>query len=86
MLPVTRQAFRQTLRSYFAEQLPGWSDEVADTDPLDSYGLDSTGIAILILYLEETFEIQVLDEDLTARNLGSVQGILDFLDRKKSPV
>lgn len=82
MYTSSAQETRQSLRSYFADNLPGWSDDVADSDPLENSGLDSTGIVMLVLYLEETFDIQVLDEDLTERNFGTIQGLLALLEQK----
>lgn len=81
---VSLQEARQSLRTHFAEQLPGWSDDALDTDPLEDYGLDSTGIAVLVLELEERFGIEIQDEELTEKNLGTIQGILNFLERKKA--
>lgn len=82
LLALSKQEIRHTLRDFFVEQLPAWTDDAADSDPLERYGLDSTGIAVLILFLEETFELQIPDEDLTAKNLGSIQAIMNFLERK----
>jgi acyl carrier protein len=82
MMVMTREEQRQQVRGFFAEQLPLWSDDTSDTDPLDRSGLDSTGFVMLVLFLEETFNIQILDEDLTAKNLGTVESILSFVNRK----
>ncbi len=82
MVQLSQTETCQNLRAYFAEQLPGWTDQASDDDLLEAFGLDSTGIALLLLYLEETFDIQILDQDLTAKNLGSIQRILAFLERK----
>lgn len=82
MYTTSAQEIRQALRAYFAENLPGWSEDTADSDPLENNGLDSTGIVMLVLYLEETYGIQILDEDLTEKNLGTIDGLLAFLGRK----
>lgn len=84
MSTASLQEARQSLRAYFAEQLPGWSDDALDTESLEDYGMDSTGIATLVLELEERYDIEIRDDELTEKNLGTIQGILSFLDRKKA--
>jgi acyl carrier protein len=82
MTVASLQNNRQNLRAFLAEQLPRWSDEATDTESLEPYGLDSTGIAVLVMYLEETFNLQILDEELTEKNLGTIESVLGFLERK----
>ncbi len=84
MSSITTTEIYADLHAYFSQQLPGWSDSVADTDPLDRYGLDSTEMANLILYLEETFLIEVSDSDLTFENLGTIKGLVTFVNRKSA--
>lgn len=44
--------------------------------------VDSTGVLELILFLDETFGVDVADAEATPRNLDSVARILDYLDSK----
>lgn len=44
--------------------------------------VDSTGVLELILFLDETFGVDVADTEATPRNLDSVRRILDYLDSK----
>ncbi len=46
--------------------------------------IDSTGMLEVILYLEETFGIQVADEEMIPANLDSVRRIAEYVHRKLS--
>jgi len=44
--------------------------------------LDSTGILEIIMYLEDTFAMNVADEEMVPENLDSVTNIVAFVKRK----
>jgi acyl carrier protein len=45
---------------------------------------DSMGLITLITFLEETYNIRILDSDLIEENFESVNAISGFLERKKA--
>jgi acyl carrier protein len=45
--------------------------------------VDSTGILELIMHVETTYNIKVLDEEMIPANLDSVQAIAAFIERKR---
>ena len=53
-----------------------------DTSFLEEGIIDSTGVLELVTFLEETFEIQVDDEELIPENLDSINNVTAYLDRK----
>jgi acyl carrier protein len=53
-----------------------------DTSFLDEGIIDSTGVLELVTFLEETFEIQVDDQELVPENLDSIDNVAAFLERK----
>jgi acyl carrier protein len=53
-----------------------------DTSFLENGIVDSTGILEIITYLEETFGINVNDDELLPENLDSVNNIVKFIDYK----
>ena len=53
-----------------------------DTSFLEEGIIDSTGVLELVTFLEETFSIQVEDEELIPENLDSIDNVSSFLDRK----
>lgn len=60
-------------------------DELGDKDSLLDKGIvDSTGVLELVGFLEETFEIQIDDEELIPDNLDSVDKITAYINKKQN--
>jgi acyl carrier protein len=56
-----------------------------DTDSLLDKGIiDSTGVLELVSHLEETYSIQVEDEELIPDNLDSIVAVTNYIQRKQS--
>jgi len=53
-----------------------------DTSFLGEGIIDSTGVLELVFYLEETFGIKVMDDELIPENMDSIRNIAEYLDRK----
>ena len=53
-----------------------------DTSFLESGVIDSTGILELVTFLEETYSIQIQDDELVPENLDSVTNVAKFLAGK----
>jgi len=71
------------IRAYLAENfMVGRSETLSDTEPLLGNVVDSTGVVELVTFLQERFEITVEDEEVNAENLGSVQQVVSFIERK----
>ena len=54
----------------------------SETSFLEEGIIDSTGILELVTFLEETYEIQIEDEELVPENLDSINNVVQFLKRK----
>ncbi|MBW1687135.1 MAG: acyl carrier protein [Deltaproteobacteria bacterium] len=50
---------------------------------LDSGLIDSTGILELIAFVEESFDIEILDEEMVPENLDSISNVANFIRSKK---
>jgi len=55
-----------------------------DTSFLKQGIIDSTGILELVLFIEQTYNIKIEDEELIPENLDSLRNIVCFLERKLS--
>ena len=53
-----------------------------DTSFLENGIIDSTGILELVTFLEETFEIEVEDEELVPENLDSIANVVQYIQTK----
>jgi acyl carrier protein len=72
-----------SIRDYIKTELL-MSDETSlgDDTPLWGGVLDSVGLMQLITFIEEQFEIEVDDEELTSAHFGTVGNIAELVDRK----
>ncbi len=78
---------RDKIRNFITDNfMMGMNPEsLTDGDSLLDKGIvDSTGVLELIGFLEESFEIQIDDEELIPENLDSVVNLVDFVNRKKA--
>ena len=69
-----------------ANFLFGESDNgLKNTDSFLENGIiDSTGVLELVSYLEETYELEVEDEELIPENLDSIAAVTAYIQRKQS--
>ena len=67
----------------FADSNNGLQD---DQSFMDTGIIDSTGILELITFVEETFEIQLEDEELIPENLDSLENLNRFIKKKKMAI
>ena len=72
------------IRAYIVESfLFGDDSGVGDDDSLIESGvIDSTGVMEVVAFLEETFAIEIDEEDLVADNLDSVNRLTRFVGRQ----
>lgn len=55
-----------------------------DTSFIEEHVLDSTGFIELISYIEETFAVQVRDEEMLPENFDTLANIARWLERKRA--
>jgi len=67
------------VRKHLATEAP---DLGPDTLLFKEGHLDSTAMLELILWVEETFQVGVENEELTPENFGSARNIADFIQTK----
>lgn len=60
-------------------------NNLKDDDSLLEKGIiDSTGVLEMVQFIEETFEIEVQDEELVPENLDSVNNLVSYVTKKQS--
>lgn len=80
---------RAVLRRYILENHLFTDDDAAlqDADSFLETGiLDSTGIMELILFIEESFQLKVTDDEMAPENLDSVDSLVAYVERKQAQV
>ena len=71
----------------YIEEFVTYGDPVGDDDSLlESDLIDSTGAMELVLFLEETFDIVVDDDEIDPENLDTINLIAEFVERKREGV
>lgn len=78
---------RAALRRYILENHLFTDDDAAlkDADSFLETGiLDSTGIMELILFIEESFQLKVTDDEMAPENLDSVDSLVAYVERKQA--
>lgn len=84
-MPQTTTVIRDAVMEYIRENfIFGRKDfELKPDQSLIENGIiDSTGILELVMFLEETYSIQINDEELVPENLDSIDNIMRFLVTK----
>lgn len=81
----TTKVVKDTVMDYIRENfIFGRKDfELKPDQSLIENGIiDSTGILELVMFIEETYSIQIKDEELVPENLDSIDNIVRFLSTK----
>ena len=77
-------ALKEQIQSYIVEcfLLGDATDLEPEQSLLESGVVDSTGILELVMFLEETYHIEVADKEMVPENLDSIANISAFVERK----
>ena len=82
---MSRQATEQDIRQFIIDNfLFGELDtELSNDDSLLDRGIiDSTGVLELVTFLEDKYAMKIQDDELVPQNLDSVNGLVQFVNRK----
>ena len=76
----------EQIRSFLAENFMLSSDGftlVDDASLLEAGVVDSTGILELTMFVEDTFGVEVADQEIVPENFDTVNAIVDYVASKK---
>ena len=76
--------FKQNIKSFFEENfMVEFPQNFDDEDSFLENGIiDSTGVLELLLFLEETYNIKVKDNEVTPENLDCFLALNNFIKQK----
>jgi len=80
-------SIKQTIRHYVLENFLFTDDETAlqDGDSFLAGGIiDSTGVLEIMLFIEDTFDIKLSDDEMLPENLDSIDNLVAFVQRKQA--
>ena len=71
------------VKEFFKDNFMAEMDGIEDTDSFLENGIiDSTGVLELVLFLEETYNIKVEDDEIIPENLDSLENIATYVASK----
>jgi len=77
------ESIKSKIRSYILEASLTNKGEIDDATLIFDVGLlDSMGLLFLLEYLNETYKIEVTDEELNPENFESINSIVSFVKNK----
>ena len=76
---------RATVRQFIIENFLFEEDDTLkeDTSFLENGIIDSTGVLELVMFIEETYGINVEDDEMVPENLDSISNIAEYVQRKR---
>lgn len=77
---------KEKIRGFIVENFLFGSDDMSlgdDDSFLESGIIDSTGILEVVGFIEDEFDIEVLDEELVPDNLDSLNKLISYIGRKQ---
>ena len=75
----------QEIRNYLTEEfLFGRSETLNDDTPLLGNVIDSQGVIQLVSFVQQQFNIEIADEEVTTENLATLKTVVTLVDKKMS--
>lgn len=82
-MQIETTAIEQDIRKFLAEEFLSGNDEILNEDiPLLGNVIDSQGVLELVAFIQQRFNIQVEDDDVTTENLASVRSVIELIEKK----
>ncbi len=73
------------IRSYLTEEfLFGRSETLNEDTPLLGNVIDSQGVIQLVSFVQQQFNIEIADEEVTTENLATLKTVVTLVDKKMS--
>jgi acyl carrier protein len=73
------------IRSYLIEEfLFGRSETLNEDTPLLGNVIDSQGVIQLVSFVQQQFNIEIADEEVTTENLATLKTVVTLVDKKMS--
>lgn len=73
----------QRVRNYLTEEfLFGRSEALTEDTPLLGNVIDSQGVIELVSFVQQRFNIEITDEEVTPDNLATVKSVVALVEKK----
>ena len=78
---------KNQIRQYISENLT-FDDSASELDDEESFQdtgiVDSTGVMELVMFIEESYSVEVEDHEITPENFDSIANLAAFVQQKKA--
>ena len=83
---VEHNSVKEKVQDFIIEQFLFYQETELDDNAslLEQEIMTSTNVLELVMFLEETWEIHIEDEELLPENLESVNNIVKFVEKKRA--
>lgn len=82
-MPIETTAIEQEIRKFLTEEFLSGNEEILGEDiPLLGNVIDSQGVIELVAFIQQRFNIQIEDEDVSTENLASVKSVVELIEQK----
>jgi len=82
-MPIETTAIEQDIRKFLTEEFLSGNGEILSEDiPLLGNVIDSQGVIELVSFIQQRFNIEIEDDDVSTENLASVKSVVDLIEYK----
>src|SRR5581483_3353338 len=83
LMQIEAATIEQEIRKFLTDEFLSGNGDILNEDvPLLSNVIDSQGVINLVAFVQERFNIEVSDDDVTTENLASVKTVVELIERK----
>jgi len=79
---MTVKEIEDTLIKGIASILSKNESSVASDLPLHELGIDSMGFVEILVYIEKTFKLQLIESDLTKKDFETIHALASFISKQ----
>jgi acyl carrier protein len=79
---MTVKEIEDTLIKGIASILSKNESSVASDLPLHQLGIDSMGFVEILVYIEKTFKLQLIESDLTKKDFETIHALASFISKQ----
>lgn len=82
-MQIETTAVEQEIRKFLTDEFLSGNGEILNEDvPLLGNVIDSQGVIELVGFIQQRFNIEIEDDDVTTENLASVATVVSMIERK----
>lgn len=82
-MQIETTTIEQEIRKFLTEEFLSGNGEILNEDvPLLGNVIDSQGVIELVTFIQQRFNVEISDDDVTPENLASIKRVVDLIEGK----